>query len=115
MISEDKLFNILYMSVASIWRFFSLTVADLALERSSLNDEKWSLRTIVNALSWSLFWFFLSDINYPDYWTISKLRLMLSWCFSIPFEGCTLIFLPGCVFLRGDCWEGNLQMSICDL
>ena len=43
MISGDKLFNILYISVASIWRFLSETVTDLSLERSSSNDEKQSL------------------------------------------------------------------------
>ena len=37
-IFEDNLSNILYISVASIWRF----VTDLSLEGSPLNDEKLS-------------------------------------------------------------------------
>ena len=43
MISGDKLFNILYISIASVKRFLSWTVTDLPLERSSSNDEKCSL------------------------------------------------------------------------
>ena len=35
MISGDKLFSILYISIASIWRFLSWTVTDLSLEKSS--------------------------------------------------------------------------------
>ena len=40
MISGDELFNILHISVASIWRFLSWTVTDSSLERSPSNDEK---------------------------------------------------------------------------
>ena len=40
MISGDKLFNILHISVANILRFFSWTVTDLPLERIFSNDEK---------------------------------------------------------------------------
>ena len=42
-ISGDNPFNILYISVASVWRFLWWTVSDLSLEISSSNDEKWSL------------------------------------------------------------------------
>ena len=40
MISGDELFNILYISGASICRFLSWTVSDLSLERSPSNDDK---------------------------------------------------------------------------
>ena len=44
MISGDKLFDILHIAVASIWKFLPWTVKDLSLiERSSSNDEKQSL------------------------------------------------------------------------
>ena len=42
MISGDKLFNILCISVASNWRLLSWIATDLSLESSS-NDEKCSL------------------------------------------------------------------------
>ena len=58
-ISGDNPCNILFISVASTWRFLWWTETDLSLERSSSNDKKWSLQTILSALSWSLFilWF----------------------------------------------------------
>ena len=42
MISGNKLFSILYISVEDISRFLWWTVTDFSLERSSINDEKWS-------------------------------------------------------------------------
>ena len=47
--------NILCISVANVWRFLWWTVTDLSLGRSSSNNEKWLLCTILSALSWSLF------------------------------------------------------------
>ena len=49
--------NNLYISVASIYRFLWQTVADLSIERSSSNDEKWSLLSALPLLqfgSWGI-------------------------------------------------------------
>ena len=51
LISEDKLFNTVYIPVARVKRFLSWTVTGLLLERSFSNDEKLFLETILNALS----------------------------------------------------------------
>ena len=40
MSSVDKLFNIVYISVAITWRLLSWIVTDLPLETSSSNDKK---------------------------------------------------------------------------
>ena len=48
-ISRDILLSILYITVASIWRFLAWTMTDLSLEGSSSNDQKWYLQTVLNA------------------------------------------------------------------
>ena len=93
MISGDKLFNILHISVANILRFFSWTVTDLQLERIFSNDEKWSLHTTLNALSWNS----LSKL-------VDSMQIVTMHVNSASFEVCTSIFLPGCVFLRSIFW-----------
>lgn len=65
-ISGDKPFNILYISVANLWRFLWWNVTDLYLERNSSNDENDLYRQSL-VPSHELYWSYDFSASYEEF------------------------------------------------
>ena len=113
MISGDKPFKILYISVASIWRFLSCTVTDLSVKKV--------LQMIRNDL-YRQFAMHSHEVFYDVFVSYELSRLVdnmqivtNAFEVSASFEAITLILLPGGLFFGyafGQYLKGDLQMSI---